>query len=138
MRDLELYYEHYKETYALSKQAQLRRNKYYIVLCLLEALSFLFLINPDKVADLFSVGISSKLHTTLVLGNVTLQTLLWILIAYVNVRYCQDTLYVERLYLYINKIEKAISKISNSSIFNRESDEYTRNYPMVLNFIDLF
>ena len=113
---LDLYYDHYKETYDLSKQAQKRRNKLFVWLCVLEALSFLILIKP----------------------NVVLQTFLWIVIAYTTLQYCQDSLYIERLYPYLGKLEKEISGLSKSKIFEREGAGYLNNYPMVLNFADLF
>ena len=40
---INILYDHYKETYQLSRQAQKRRNKSFIILCLLEALSFLLI-----------------------------------------------------------------------------------------------
>ena len=101
MDKLELYYDHYKETCSLNKEAQSRRNKNYVVLCVLEALSFLFLIKPETVLEVFSTGINAQFNTVLVLGNGVLQTLLWILIVYAMIRYCQDTIYIERRYIYI-------------------------------------
>ena len=97
MDNIDFLYDHYKDTYALSKQSQGHRNKLFVYLCVLEALSFLFLIRPDTALEVFAAGINAHFDTGLVFGNVILQTLLWILIAYVTVRYCQETLYVERL-----------------------------------------
>ena len=138
MDNIDLLYDHYKDTYALSKQSQGHRNKLFVYLCVLEALSFLFLIRPDTALEVFAAGINAHFDTGLVFGNVILQTLLWILIAYVTVRYCQETLYVERLYPYLDKLEKVIMQESKTKIFEREGEAYQRDYPMVLNFIDLF
>lgn len=138
MEKLDLYYDHYKETYALSKQAQTRRNKLFVLLCVFEALSFLVLIKPNEALEAFSSGINAYFETDIIFGNVVLQTFLWIIIAYTTVRYCQDTLYVERLYPYLDKLEKEISALSESKIFEREGSGYLNNYPMVLNFVDLF
>ena len=138
MDKLSLYYDHYKETCLLSKEAQLRRNRNYIVLCLLEALSFLFLIKPKSTLKVLSEVANVQFNTILILGNNVLQTLLWILITYVMIRYCQDTLYIERQYIYIDEIEKEISKLMEKSPYNREGDGYLKDYPIVLNFIDLF
>lgn len=138
MDRLELYYDHYKESYALCKEAQKRRNKGFVAVCCLEAISFLILIRPEIAFSTILAGISNTLGTALDLGNSTLQTLIWALIAYVLIRYCQDTLYIERQYRYINKIEKEISKCLDGDSFDREGENYLNNYPMVLNFIDLF
>ena len=46
---LDLYHEHYKDTYELSKEAQKRRNKSFVILCILEAISFMLFYNPDLI-----------------------------------------------------------------------------------------
>lgn len=138
MKKLDLYYDHYKETFKLSKEAQQQRNKSFIGLCVLEAFSFLLLIRPEKALKIFLESINSELEMSLSLSNTILQTLLWVLITYVLIRYCQDVLYVERQYLYLDKLEKEISSCMNGSPFDREGESYLENYPMVLNFIDLF
>ena len=138
MDKLDIYYDHYKETCSLSKEAQVRRNRNYVVLCILEALLFLFLIKPETALEVLSTGINAQFNTVLVIKNGMFQTLLWILIAYVMIKYCQDTLYIERQYICIGQIEKEISKLMGSSPFDREGDGYLKDYPIVLNFIDLF
>ena len=56
MDALEMLYDHYKETFSLSKEAQAKRNKSFIVLCILEAFSFLLLIRPEKAFELILEG----------------------------------------------------------------------------------
>ena len=138
MEILDVLYDHYKETFTLSKEAQSRRNKSFIVLCGLEAVSFLVLVRPEKAFEIIMNGINKELDLTLQVSNTIIQTLLWLLIAYVMIRYIQDTLYVERQYIYLDKLEKAISSNMKINIFTREGENYQNNYPMVLNFIDLF
>lgn len=138
MDALELLYDHYKETFSLSKEAQTRRNKSFIVLCVLEAFSFLLLVRPEKAFELILEGINKELDMTLQLSNTIIQTLLWLLIAYVMIRYIQDMLYIERQYIYLNNLEKEISNLGTINIFAREGANYQKDYPMVLNFIDLF
>ena len=139
---LETYYDHYKETNSLSKTAQSRRNKSFVYLCILEAISFLMIRNPDFICGLLNEAAAKKLETTIQISTDILQTLIWILIAYVLVRYVQNVLYVERQYLYLDGLEKRIAKQlgkkANDSLFSREGDNYLKDYPVVLNFIDLF
>jgi hypothetical protein len=87
MDALELLYDHYKETFSLSKEAQTRRNKSFIVLCVLEAFSFFLLARPEKAFELILEGINKELDMTLQLSNTIIQTLLWLLIAYVMICY---------------------------------------------------
>ena len=138
MEPLELLYDHYKETFNLSKEAQNRRNKSFLMLCILEAISFWCLIQPEKVFQLLTDGINTGLDVTLSLSNTIMQTLLWIVTVYILIRYIQDVLYVERQYGYLSALEKQISELNEIDIFKRESDNYLSNYPIVLNLIDLF
>lgn len=75
---------------------------------------------------------------TLQLSNTIIQTLLWILITYVLIRYVQDILYIERQYIYLGKLEEEISASGSINIFECEGKNYQKNYPIVLNLIDLF
>jgi len=138
LEPLELLYDHYKETFNLSKEAQNRRNKGFLMLCILEAISFWLLIQPEKVFELLTGGINNGLDVTLSLSNTIMQTLLWIVTVYILIRYIQDVLYVERQYGYLSVLEKQISELNEIDIFKRESDNYLSNYPIVLNLIDLF
>lgn len=138
MDKLELYYDHYKEAFTLSKEAQKRRNRDFVILCFLEAISFLILIKPDVAFEALLDGIKYTAGTALSLSHSILQTLLWVLITYVLIRYCQDTLYVEKSYKYLNMLEKEISKLLDENFFDREGNNYLNNYPIVLNLIDLF
>lgn len=138
MQKIDLYYDHYKETLTLCKEAQQKRNKNFIYLCILEAFSFLLLIRPETVFEFFINSINSELNVSLSFSNAVLQTLLWVITTFILIQYCQNVLYVERQYLYINKLEKEISSCMDGSPFSRESDSYLGKYPLVLNFIDLF
>lgn len=138
MEALNVLYDHYKETCSLGKEAQKRRNKNFVILCVLEALSFLLLVRPERVFELILKGINKNIEASLQLSNTIMQTLIWLLLAYVMIRYIQDVLYIERQYIYLDKLEKEISNLTVTGVFSREGDSYQRNYPIVLNIIDLF
>lgn len=138
MDTIDVLYDHYKETFSLSKEAQVRRNKSFIVLCILEAISFLLLVKPEQTYELILNGINKELDVAVQLSYTIIQTLLWLIIAYVMIRYIQDMLYVERQYIYLETLEKQISLAVSINVFKREGENYQKDYPMVLNFIDLF
>ena len=71
---LETYYDHYKETYTLNKEAQSRRNKNFAILCVLEAISFLMLRNPDLICGLLNDAAKEQLETTIQVSNGILQS----------------------------------------------------------------
>lgn len=135
---LEVYYDHYKESLLLSKEAQTRRNKSFVILCFLEVLSLLILARPESAFGIINIGVSSKIGEKIMLSNEIIQSLIWVLIAYVTIRYCQDTIYVERSYSYLECLEKKISQLLKDNLFSREGENYRNNYPAVLNLIDLF
>ena len=136
---LELYYDHYKETYSIHQKTKVERDRYYLILCALEAFSFYLAIQPDQAATVVRSSIQGKLNAAITIGQDILQTLTWIIIAYVLVSYCRDCMHVERQYRYLDKLEKEISVLlPKKGVFDRESDDYLKDYPIVLNLTDIF
>lgn len=136
MESIEILYDHYKDTYALSKVAQERRNKSFVCLCILETVAYLWAVDPQKmIVALQSYEILSGFVN---LGHEIIQTFLWMMIVYVLIRYVQDMIYVERQYGYLKKLEIKISSIVADEMFSRESSNYLKEYPKILNLIDLF
>lgn len=136
MNSVEILYDHYKETFSLSKVAQERRNKSFICLCILEALAFFIVIDPENMFK--AMKSYEKLTVIVGLGHDIIQTLLWMMIVYILIRYVQDMIYVERQYNYLDKMEKRLSDKIEENIFRREGENYLKEYPKVLNLIDLF
>lgn len=137
MEPSEIIYDHYKETDELRRNAQGKRDKSFVFVCILEVFSFFLLIKPEEALTIFLDGINNKWETSISLGLGVLQTLLWILVIYATIQYIQSVLYVERSYRYQSKLEKELSQ-EIRKVISREGDNYTENYPMVSNFIDLF
>ena len=136
MESIEILYDHYKDTYALSKVAQERRNKSFVCLCILETVAYLWAVDPQKmIVALQSYEILSGFVN---LGHEIIQTFLWMMIVYILIRYVQDMIYVERQYGYLTKLEIKISSIVADEMFSRESSNYLKEYPKILNLIDLF
>lgn len=137
-KSLNLYYDHYKETNQLNREAQARRNKEFIIVCILEAVSFLMIGDKEFLMELLNAMATKELETTISFNTTILQSLSWILIAYFWVRYIQDTLYIERQYGYLKRIEKEIGHLLGKDSFNREGEYYLHEYPIILNLIELF
>lgn len=137
-KPLDLYYDHYKETNELNRATQSRRNRSFLILCVLEALSLLMVWNPQFIVALFNDAVQSKIESTVQIGSNVLQTLVWILVAYVQVRYVQEAMHVERQYDYIKKLEDRINNLLGEKGITREGESYLENYPPVLNLVHLF
>lgn len=129
-------YDHYKESDELRRKDQIDRNKFFVWLCVVEAVSFLFIFRPDDISSAFSEGFNSRFGTHIVLGLGIFQTLLWVLTLYIMIRYIQSTLSVERLYTYQRDLEEKMTEMGIP--IQREGKNYDSEYPMVSNFIDLF
>lgn len=135
---LELCYDHYKDTNELNRAAQSRRNRDFMILCILEAISLLMVWNPQFIAAVINDVVRSQIENTMQIGSNVLQTLIWILIAYILVRYIQEVMYIERQYDYLNKLENRINDLLAEKDITREGDSYLQNFPLVLNIIHLF
>lgn len=138
MQGIDVLYDHYKETFKLSKDAQAQRNRCFVILCFLEAISFLMIIQSDVAISVLSGMVSKYSESHIVLGSTILQTLLWVLVAYTLIRYVQQNTYIERQYAYIEELESSISKSLDGAKFDRESKNYLNEYPIVLDVIDIF
>ena len=82
MQGIDVLYDHYKETFKLSKDAQAQRNRCFVILCFLEAISFLMIIQSDAAISVLSGMVIKYSESHIVLGSTILQTLLWVLVAY--------------------------------------------------------
>lgn len=134
---LELYYDHYKETSQLNRNAQRRRDKEFIIVCILEAISFFMIGDKELVQEIFRAIAEKELAMTINFSANILQSLIWMLITYFWVRYIQDILYIERQYNYLNRLENKINNLTDGQMFNREGKHYLYKYPIVLNFSTL-
>lgn len=131
MDTLDVLYDHYKETFSLSKESQGRRNKSFVILCVLEAISFLLLIRPEMAFELILKGINRDIETPLQLSNTIIQTLIWLLIVYVMIRYIQDIYNIGKELLEMLSSENSID-VKRESINNfRRIMEVSFEHPMM-------
>ena len=136
--EMNILYSHYQETNTLNSDAKKRRDKEFVLLCIIEALSFLVLVKPTEVYEGLLKSVEISYGISINIGINIIHTLIWILMVYMTIKYVQDMLSVERNYRYLEKLEKEIKLKSDIEVFEREGDDYKNEYPMVLNFIDLF
>lgn len=138
MDKIDTIYDHYKETFQISRDMQQKRGKLFVALCLFELLNVVVLIFPNEFVKVVSEMINSQYQTTVSLNIAILQSAVWITITYLMVRYYQTNIYVERQYKYIALLEEKISTEINDDCFNRESTNYLTKYPKVLDLISTF
>ena len=138
MSELEILYDHYKDTYSLSKQAQDKRNKYFLFICIIEFTLFFFVFRPNETTSILLGLLSNISNTHIALSVQVLQCFLWVILVYFSIRYCQSNLYEENQYKYLERLEIEISSKLSDFNLNRESGNYLDKYPKALDFIHIF
>lgn len=134
----EFIYAHYENTCSLVRDAKDNRNKGYIMLCVFAALLFLIPNHPTEISQAISSFIYSKIEVAFDIGITAVRCLVWILTLYTLIRYVQNSLYVERQYAYLGKLEDKMSDYIGKNIIDREGKNYSKDYPLVLNAVDKF
>jgi len=137
-KQIEIIYDHYKETNQLRLDAQKRRNRSFMLSFVCEAISFLFLIRSDSTMSVFQSIVKTLYGVETIIENDIVQTFLWLLIAVFLIKYIQETIYIERQYIYQSKIEKEIDVLLGTDFMGREGQEYDKNYPKSLRIISFF
>ena len=117
---------------------QAKRNALFVYVCIFELLNFLMLLFPQVIDSALSAFLLEVYKVSLSELLSLLPTGIWLITAYVLVRYFQTTIYVERQYPYIEAIEAEIAKETQLICFDRESKAYLSNYPKVLDMIHIF
>lgn len=132
----ELLYDHYKETYGLHLEAKKKRDAFFVMLCVGITLLFCFLINPSDVFKSIYKMVQEYFFLELPFQITVIQSFVWVIVLYLFIRYIQTNIYIERLYKYIEELECKIAEQTEIK-FNRESKNYEKEYPLVLNMIHI-
>jgi hypothetical protein len=134
---IEILYDHYKDTFQTIQKVIAEREKNFILAFLLVATSFLLTLNPDIGLDLvkdigkekFKIDMSPTYYA---MNSVVLFAAIWFWI-----RYFQNVLLIENLYVYIHKLEENLSSIGEVEI-SREGKNYLKYYPVLKSLIHKF
>jgi hypothetical protein len=135
MTSEELYYDHYKDTFAEQKGYLARRNKLTLYLFLLLMVLGFQLENPQTIELFTNKLIVSKVPDATI-GFDIINLLFELLFLWVVVSYYQVNFTVERTYKYIHAIEAKLS--SNEFSINREGKDYKKDYPFLLTLVHWF
>jgi hypothetical protein len=134
MENLEIAYDHYKETFTYTKEAEKDRNKIFIIVALLITALYLFAIEPDSLYQVINDLITEQWQISVNVGFGTVQSLLWVILLFYSIRYFQINTYIERQYNYLHKLESDIAN-KVDFIFEREGRGYLDKYPLLLDMI---
>lgn len=134
MNDKELLYDHYKDTITNIKSDEAKRNKIFIALIVHLLVLFLISINSMSIYNMIEEFLLENFKIQLYFSINSIQLIMMFSMLYCSIRYYQINIGIDRMYNYLHKVEKEISKKINTCI-SREGDSYLKNYPKTLNFI---
>ena len=134
-KKLEIYYDHYKDTFENIKIYLQRRNYLTIVmLCLVAVLSFQ-ITNPEKSTEISNELIKKNLGNVFIdfkyIESILLFALLWITIMYYQIIFV-----IEKHYSYIHDIEQKLSIRMSPLEIGREGKNYLDHYPWLSSVVD--
>lgn len=134
MENIEILYDHYKDTINEIKKQENKRNNLFIIVLI--HIFFLFLISfrTESVCNTISDLLMEQWKMGFYFSINIVQIVLMIAMLYCVIRYYQINIQIEKTYPYIHKIEEELSeKISNN--FGREGKNYLRQYPKTQNIV---
>ncbi|GAA0103200.1 hypothetical protein UT300012_39160 [Paraclostridium bifermentans] len=134
MEQLELAYDHYKDSFTLIREAEKERNKLFILVVLLVTALYLFAIEPNSLYQILKDLIKEHSKVSMNFGFTTIQSLLWIILLFYTIRYFQINSYINRQYDYLHRLENSIDDKVDIT-FNREGRGYLDNYPKFLDLV---
>jgi hypothetical protein len=128
-KKLEIFYDHYKDTFEYQIKYIENRNRYFFIALTLIALLFFLITDPTTVNNAVGSFVEKQVGKNLVfdfayVNNFLLFGLLWVLILYY-----QTTLTIEKQYKYIGILEEELSKLLEPLTISREGKFYLKVKP---------
>jgi hypothetical protein len=132
---IDIYYDHYKDTFDKIIIEKSRRNKHFVFMLLVAFSIFLTMFIPEVVYAISISLIKEKVGLSKSIDYSWIKTILIFSFIWISFLYYQTTLNIERLYSYIHKVEKQLSDKLGSLSINREGTNYLNGYPILLSII---
>lgn len=129
-KELEIYYDHYKDTFSWLRKYLDSRDRYFKYLVFLLAILVLNSSLPSDFAEVTQVILKKNIGVSGFSNFMLIDSLLLFSILSVSIKYFQFNLLIERQYPYLHHIEKKLSrKLKNFNVF-REGKAYLNHYPI--------
>jgi hypothetical protein len=130
-KKIEIYYDHYKDTFQIQLKYIENRNKYFVIAILMTLLIFFQMAYPTLTEVIFQKWYQKQtLDETMIdfsfIRSILLFGFLWILILYFQIN-----IQIEKQYKYIHKMEMEISGRLAPYQITREGESYKKPFPLV-------
>lgn len=134
-KELEIYYDHYKDTFSWLRKYLDSRDRYFKYLVFLLAILVLNSWLPSDFSELAKIIVKKNIGVSGFSNFMLIDSLLLFSILSISIKYFQSNLLIERQYAYLHHIEKKLSrKLNNFNVF-REGKAYLDRYPIFLSII---
>lgn len=133
-KELEILHDHYKETFARLREAEVSRDRLFLWVIALFALLILEIGYPAAVGGtLAELSIAGWKLNLKALPLPALLNITWLLTLIIGLRYCQTSVFVNRQYPYLHELEGSISpEVGGGNLYRREGMVYLNEYPLLL------
>lgn len=132
MESIDLYYDHYKDTFEHLKSYLKKRDNYTIMLFIMVIVLSFQINEPQESVKLANAFIQSEFKDVTIefkyINTILLFAFLWL-----TILYYQINLLIEKMYNYIHEVEANLSNSGDYHI-SREGKNYLKHYPW-LSFI---
>lgn len=133
MDNIDILYDHYKETCSIVKKNEEKRNKLFIIVCILLGSLFLFSYDSNSIIGLLQSWFKGNYNCDLMFSSNVIQAFLWILLFIFTLRYFGLNINIDRNYSYIHNLENNINLCATKEIITREGKSYLKEYPALNN-----
>ena len=134
MNNIEILYDHYKESVNEIKKQENKRNKLFILVLIHIFILFLISYRPESMCKAFSDLLMDQWKIGFYFSINTIQIILMVSMLYCVVRYYQINVYIDKNYPYIHRLEKELSQ-DIGKCFGKEGQNYLNDYPKTQNIV---
>ncbi len=125
---INIYYDHYKDTFVQIKESLIKRDKYFFNMIILMGLLFFNSFLPKDFEYFSEVFLKKKIGLEYISNFNIIDSFILFVLFYTILKYFQLNIFIERQYTYIHKIEKKLEE-SYFIPISREGKSYNDNYP---------
>jgi hypothetical protein len=129
--NINLLYDHYKDTYDQIKSFITKRDENFIIAFLFLAASIFTTLNPAYVQSLSNSVGKIKFGIDLNLAFYMLNSVLLFISLWFILKYYQTVTHIELLYIYIHKLENQLNKLIMDFQITREGKSYLEHFPFL-------
>jgi len=134
---VDLYYDHYKDTFEQIKGYIKRRNNCtIIILCLV--ILFLFQVDSPNLVNSIILAVVNKYIGNVIVEFEYIKPILYLTLLWVLATYYRTTLTIERQYSYIHGVEDSLSEAMKPFRIEREGKNYLKDDSFFLKLINTF